>query len=539
MRNKLYSRICAAQVVFILTFIMTAGHVFSQGNQENLADANPKAGTADTVNAEQDIAADKLSVSKNITLDFKDAEIQSVLRIISYKSGVNIVTTPDIIGNVTIRLVDVPWEQALETITKTCGFGFERLSDKIIMVSTLERLAQQRKSLQEAAAIEPLDTQSFVLNFSKAEDVKNSVEKLISPKGKITVESRSNTIIITDIKSNLKLVGDIIKSVDKATPQVMIEARIIETTLGTAEKLGINWTTQVTAAGAKRPTTIPFKRSSDANMFPDVKRQESYSYEPATTTSAAKEVISVTSDFPLIPGLPTTFAEFRNLGYGSFPMSAASDFSFGTLDFSGFKAVLEVLSSRSDTKILSNPRITTLNNQEAKMLVGTIVPIPIYAYSKESGTQTITGYESLEIGIKLIVTPNINERNYITLSIKPSVDEITAWTGPNNERPIVSTRSAETKVMIRDGQTLAMGGLISEKKIKSRRGIPILKDIPIICFLFSKKEDTIDRTELLIFITPRIVKDDVMSSEDVARLEESLGKIKPGKKEAKAKKRNK
>lgn len=529
MKNKLYSRICMLHIVFFLAYFVMAGHVFCQGNPENLANANLKEGVADTVNAEQNNAADRLSASKNITLDFKDADIQSVLRIIAYKSGVNIVTTPDILGNVTIRLVDVPWEQALDTITKTCGFGFERLSDKIIMVSSLERLAQQRKSLQEAAAMEPLDTQAFVLNFSKAEDVKISVEKLISPKGKITVENRSNTILITDIKSNLKLVGDIIKGLDKATPQVMIEARIIETTLGTAEKLGINWTAQITAAGAKRPTTIPFKRDSDGNMFPVPKRTETY----------ANGAITVASDFPLIPGLPTTLSELKALDYGSFPMSSATDFSFGTLDFSGFKAVLEALSSRSNTKILSNPRITTLNNQEAKMLVGTIVPIPTYSYSKETGTQTISGYESLEIGVKLLVTPNINEKSYITLNIKPSVDEIIGYTGPNNERPIVSTRSAETRVMIKDGQTLAMGGLISEKKIKSHRGIPILKDLPVLCYIFGKKEETIDRTELLIFITPRIVKDDIMSSEDVSKLEESLGKIKPGKKEAKTKKRNK
>ncbi len=520
MKKGLYGRSWILHAVFVFTYFLMAGPSFSQDNQGN-------SGLGADVKAEE---VNNMDTSpRNITLDFKDADIQSVLRIIAYKSGVNIVTTPDVIGNVTIRLVDVPWEQTLETITKTCGFGFERVSDKIIMVSTLEKLAQQRKSLQEAAAMEPFDTQAIVLNFSKAEDVKASLEKLVSPKGKITVESRSNTIIITDIKSNLKMVGDIIKSLDKATPQVMIEARIIETTLGTAEKLGINWTTQVTATGAKRPTTIPFNKNSNANMFPDVTREETYS----------SDGITVASDFPLIPGLPTSLTELRQLKYGGFPMSAATDFAFGTLDFSGFKAVLEVLSSRSDTKILSNPRITTLNNQEAKMLVGTIVPIPTYEYSKETGTQTIKGYETLEVGIKLLVTPNINEKNYITLSVKPSVDEITAWTGPNNERPIVSTRSAETRVMIKDGQTLALGGLISEKKIKSRRGIPILKDIPIICILFSKNEDTIDRTELLIFITPRIIKDDVMSQEDFAKLEDSLGKISSAKKETNTKKRNK
>lgn len=504
MKNRLYSRICVLQIVFFLAYFVMVGHVFSQGNQESLTEANPKAGLADTAN-----------LAKNITLDFKDADIQSVLRIISFKSGVNIVTTTDVVGNVTIRLVDVPWEQALDTITKTCGFGYERLSEKIIMISSLEKLAQQRKSLKDASEMEPLDTQAFVLNFSKAEDVKASVEKLISPKGKITLETRSNTIIINDIKSNLKLVGDIIKNLDKVTAQVMIEAKIIETTLGTAEKLGINWTAQATLSGAKRPATFPFPPESNSkwmkNIFP--------------SASSSNTIFPATGAYSFPYNAPAVEDGFL-----------VGDMTFGTLDFSSFKAVLEVLSSRSDTKILSNPRITTLNNQEAKMLVGTIVPIPTYEYSKETGTQTIKGYESLEVGIKLLVTPNINEKQYITLSVKPSVDEITAWTGPNNERPIVSTRSAETRVMIKDGQTLALGGLISEKKIKSHRGIPLLKDIPIIGYLFGKKEDTVDRTELLIFITPRIIKDDIMPAEDMAKLEEYLNKNTSVKKETNIKK---
>ncbi len=516
MKSRLCSRICVLQVVFFLAYFVMAGHVFSQGNQESLADAKPKRGPADTANLEQNNAAEKLSLAKNITLDFKDADIQSVLRIISFKAGVNIVTTTDVVGNVTIRLVDVPWEQALDTITKTCGFGYERLSDKIIMISSLEKLAQQRKSLKDASEMEPLDTQAFVLNFSKAEDIQKSMEKLVSAKGKITVESRSNTIIITDIKSNLKLVGDIIKDLDTATPQVMIEAKIIETTLGTAEKLGINWTLKVTATGAKRPTTFPFEPKGDASWMKK--------YFPAASSSNAYFSSTNPYSFPFVA---PAFEDGAILG----------DMLYGTLNFGEFQSVLEILSSRSNTKILSNPRITTLNNQEAKMLVGTIVPIPTYEYSKETGTQTIKGYETLEVGIKLLVTPNINEKHYITLSVKPSVDEITSWTGPNNERPIVSTRSAETRVMIKDGQTLALGGLISEKKIKSHRGIPLLKDIPLIGYLFGKKEDTVDRTELLIFITPRIIKDEAMPAEDMAKLEEYLNKNTAVKKETNIKKR--
>ncbi|MBU0549086.1 MAG: hypothetical protein KJ838_02035, partial [Candidatus Omnitrophica bacterium] len=125
----------------------------------------------------QAVESEDISVSGNVTLDFKEADIRSVLRIISYKAGVNVVATPEVMGAVTIRLVEVPWENALDTIVKTYGFGYEWLNKKVIMVSTLEKLAEQRKVQEEAAEKEPLDTQSFPLNFSKVEDVKLAVEK--------------------------------------------------------------------------------------------------------------------------------------------------------------------------------------------------------------------------------------------------------------------------------------------------------------------------------------------------------------------------
>lgn len=437
--------------------------------------------------------------AQRVTLDFKDADIKNVLKIISYKAGVNIVATPEVMGNITIKLVDIPWEKALDTVVKTYGFGYEWLSDEVIMVATLDKLAKQRKAQQEAAEMEPLDTQTFVLNFTKAQDIKAAVDKLLSPKGRITMEAHTNTLIITDTKTNVMKIGEVIKRLDKVTPQVIIEAKIIETILGNAEKIGIDWTIKVTAKGAKRPTTIPFEPRGEEKWMKNI-------FPPASPTS---------TEFVTQFGFPFPDADFDS-------GTLQGDFTFGTLDFSQFQAVLEILKSRSDTKTLSNPRITTINNQEAEMFVGSIVPIPIYDYATETGALTIKGYEDKKVGVRLVVTPNINEQNYITLNIKPNVEEITGFTGPNNERPVISSRSAETRVMIKDGQTLVMGGLISEKKIKINRGIPILKDIPVLSFFFSKKEDTVDKTELLIFITPRILKDGQVNVEEVMAAEKRM-----------------
>ncbi|MCX5697157.1 MAG: hypothetical protein NTU54_04215 [Candidatus Omnitrophica bacterium] len=444
-----------------------------------------------------------------VTLDFKDADIRNVLKIISYKSGINIVATPEVMGNVTIRLVGVQWEKALDTIVKTQDFGYEWLNDKVIMVSTLEKLSQQRKARQEAEVAEPVDTQTFVLNYSRAQDIKNALEKLVSTRGNITLESRTNTVIITDIKSNLLKIGEIIRQLDKMTPQVMIEAKIIETSLGSTDKLGIDWTLKIAASGAKRPTTLPFEAENigtGRNFLPKVQVPSELRDVTTTTYNDAGVAINTTTE-------QKTFSKLSS----GFPAVSADQFIFGTLDFSTMQVVMEFLKARVKTRILSNPRITTLNNQEARMMVGKVVPIPTYAYSKETGNQVISGYQDMSVGVKLIVTPYINEHDYITLNVNPSVDDIIGTTGPNGERPVISTRSADTKVMIKDGQTLVIGGLISENKINSRKAIPFLGEIPILNLIFGSKEGTVNRTELLIFITPHIIKE-----ADFARSEELL-----------------
>ncbi|RJO63974.1 MAG: type IV pilus secretin PilQ [Candidatus Omnitrophota bacterium] len=508
---RVRTRILLILFGLMITFVVRSSLVAQESNATSVqgkdnetavqeqAEAGEVFGNTAESPSEMSLKANGSAAQKNVTLDFKDADIRNVLKIISYKAGVNIVVTPDVVGNVNMRLVDVPWQNALDTIVKTYGFGYEWLNDRVIMVSTLARLAEQRKSQEEAMEKEPLDTDTFVLNFSSAIDIKNVLDKLLSARGKITVESRTNTLIVTDTKSTLLKIKEAIQRLDKMTPQVMIEARIIETTLGSSEKLGIDWNLRVALSGPKRPTTWPFTG--------EIKGAGS-KYFPKTTvpTSLVREATTTYSETGAVVGTSYSENTYHSLVAG-FPDVPTGLFTFGTLDMTGLQAVLEVLKSSSDTKIISNPRITTLNNQEAKILVGKVVPIPKYEYSKETGALSISGYEDKEVGVKLIVTPNINEQEYVTLSVKPSVEAIIGSTGPNGERPVISTRSAETNVMIKNGQTLVIGGLISEDKIKSKNGIPILGSLPLLKYLFGRKEDTITKTEMLIFITPHIIRE--------------------------------
>ena len=426
-----------------------------------------------------------------ITIDFKDAEISSVLRVLSAKSGINIVAGKDVSGPVTIRLVDVPWEKALDVILRTYGFAYER-EGNIIRVTTVEDLAK-----------EELITQVLPLNYAEAQGVSDAVAEMLTERGKIKFDERTNLVIVTDIPTNIYKIEKVVKTLDSQTPQVEIEAKIVETTLGKSEKLGIDWQMQVSAAGAKRPTTYPWSTWDQSKMYPQPKADYTY--------AANGEVTGIDSDFDTRGGVPLSHKE--DALFSAFPMApadlgATEYFNFGTLDYTGLQATMEFLITRSDTEVLSNPRITTLNNQEAKITVGTKWPVAHYGYSEDTNNWYITGWEYIQFGILLNVTPVINQDNYITLNVKPEISDLEGTVDFTGAKvPIIATKQAEASVMIKDGRTLVIGGLIKDKMIDERKKLPILGDIPILSLLFSKKVKTIEKRELIIFITPRIIRD--------------------------------
>ena len=403
----------------------------------------------------------------NVSIDFKNADIQNVLRILSLKSGVNIVAGDEVIGKVTIRLTDVPWEKALQIVLRTYGFTYEK-DDNVIRVTTVESMK-----------MEALVTEIFVLNFCIAEDVNLSIQPMLTERGSTSIDVRTNSILVTDTPQSLDTVEMIIKRLDRITPQVMIEAKMIETTLDDNENLGIDWTLGGEVSGSSRKVTFPFDKSKGGTrLFPG----ESL---PQNDPSDA-----------LFPGGNPT----------EFPMVAASDFAFGTLDFTAMKLVMEILKSRTNTKILSSPRIVTMDNQEAEIIVATIWPFPTYEVSEGTGNLIVSGFSKERIGIILTVTPTINQRDYITMKVHPKVSELTTTTTSEGQ-PVTLTREAKTRVIIKDGHTIAIGGLIKEKTVDVVVKVPILGDIPILGYLFKKKDKAVDTTDLLIFITPRIIRD--------------------------------
>jgi len=442
-------------------------------------DANAQSAPA-SAKAEEVVDVEDTSTPGNVTLIFKDADIRTVLHTLSYKSGINIVASSDVEGQVSIRLVDVLWDTALEVILKNHGLASERIGN-IIRVITLSSVAE-----------EELQNEVFVLNYSKAKDVAAAIESTITDRGSVKFDDRTNTIIVTDIPTNLHKVQTVIERLDKRTQQISIEAKIIEARIKDEDELGIDWSVEVAASGSKRPTTFPFER--DRTPFSRTEEDKSIeSYLPIGTTG-----------FP-----SSTSPVFPYVDLGS-DVLGKTDFAFGTLDFTGLQAVLKLLDKNTDTSILSNPTITTLNNQEAKVVVGSIFNIPTYERNDQTGKMEITGYTEKDIGIILTVMPHVNEAQDIVVSLKPEVSAFDQWdnfgSGENAiQAPRFTTRTADTQVMIRDGQTIVIGGLRENTTVKVDKKVPFLGDIPLLGELFKYKEDDIDTKDLLIFVTVRLV----------------------------------
>ncbi len=442
---------------------------------------------AEKAEAEQEVAEAPLSSPRNVTLDFKEADIRSVLRILSLKSGVNIVAGDDVQGPVSIRLVDVPWEKALDVVLKTYGYAYER-DENIIRVTTFANMES-----------EELHTEVFPLNYATAADLPDLLDKVLSARGSIRADERTNILIVTDVPTNIYKMSRIIERLDQKTPQVLIEGKIMEMTVGDSQRLGIKWNLAAGLSGSTRPTSFPFHAREEPwdidRLFP-LGRTDStsglFGEAGSLTTITKADFPAVTKDGHAVP---------------TFPVADKAEFTFGTLSFSQLSILLEIINDQSDSKVLSEPRITVLNNQEAEILVGEVIAIPVYERNPDTGRIEITGYEDRDVGIKLVVLPQINNDGDIVVALSPSItallgyDELT----PEIKAPRFSTRESNTKVRITNGDTIVVGGLIKEGIVDTRTRVPVLGELPLLEHVFRHTNKTITKTDLLFFITVTVI----------------------------------
>jgi len=405
-----------------------------------------------------------------ISLELKDADIKDVLRTFAKITGLNVVVDPDVSGSVTVNLENVPWDQCLDLILKINRLGYS-VENNVLRVARIERLTQEKSQAaafrKESENAAPLRTITKTLSYAKAAQVKGLLTSqgfILSDRGSVVVDERSNMLIIRDANDRLEGIVNLIDSVDQPNKQVVIEARIVESTRRFARSLGTVWGF-TGAADAEHGTTTGWKFPNWATITGDSNFGGAGS---AATNIAGVGVLS--------------------FAFGDILDSFNLDFTINAAENDGL------------AKIVSSPKVTAQNNEKAHIQSGILLPIQTVA------NQTVT-VQYVDATLSLDVTPQITAEGTVLLDI--DIKKREPLTGVNiagGQNAPISTRDAKTRVMVRDGGTTVIGGIYQFTDNDQKNGIPGLNKLPLIGWLFGNRNIENRHDELLIFITPRIVK---------------------------------
>lgn len=417
-----------------------------------------------------------------ISLDLQDTDIDNALRIIAEVSNLNIIASDDVTGKVTLRLIDVPWDQALDVILKTNGLDKVR-EGNVIRIAPVEKLRQEREALKQLKVsqeeLEPLQVKYIRISYAKASELKPLIETVVSERGVVSYDERSNQIIVKDIGAGVKNVSELISRVDLRTPQVLLETQIVEASRSLLRDLG---------------SSLGFE----------------YKQSPETGNSTGMNFpnsIEVGGS-PLLGGNQSSFPAAVSATGGS-----AINFLLGSADGSkSLDLTLSALETEGRVRIISRPAVATTNNKQAtiKSVEKIRVKTPQGGLSVATGSgasasgASAVATESFEVGIVLEVTPQASPDYYVLLDInaKSSTFGDREVEGVPSERE----RSATSTVLVSSGQTFAMGGIYKTTDNDKVSGVPFFKDIPFIGHFFRGMRTDNSDEELLFFITPRIVE---------------------------------
>ncbi len=406
------------------------------------------------------------------SMDYRNARLEDVLRALAAQANIGLVTPGTLTGSVTLKLKDVTFDEALRHVSDATGVHCAR-SGSVLTVNP-QGVSTRTYNIRYVSASAVRDAISKVLSAQGTADVFNgSVKDDIGKTGELVA---SNTLVVRDNDAKLDEVAALVASLDKRPRQIEIDAKLVEVSLNNDDKMGIEWQLAAHISGATMPTTFPFDKNATGG-----------DYSPTGNTTGG-----TTGGAPFPKGQV-------------FPYASPGDFTFGKLSASEFSVALAFLSSHNKTNLVSNPRISTLENKPAEILVGTVVPIAIYQYSQLGGNLQLSGYEEKRIGVKLAVNPRVTEDGRILMSVHPEISEIVEYRGQFNERPVTSNREASTEVMIKDGETLVIGGLVRETSVETVKKVPFLGDIPFLGALFTSKHTAKEKVELMVFVTPHLL----------------------------------
>ncbi|HEY2634081.1 MAG TPA: type IV pilus secretin PilQ family protein, partial [Steroidobacteraceae bacterium] len=469
--------------------------ISAQGDFEQLAYQSDNQYTIEIKPSLKRAAADekKEYTGERLTLNFQDIDVRSVLQLLADTSGQNIVVSDSVTGNLTLRLQNVPWDQALDIVLRTKGLD-KRRQDNVIIIGPTEELASREKAElaahKEVQELSPTHTEFMQVNYAKVADLAklikttNAKDSMLSPRGTLSIDERTNTLLVQDTADKLADIRRLVQTLDVPVKQVLIEARIVivsdtfERDLGarfgvtSAQKNGSNGLLSVTGNGAGADTMT---QSGISNL---------------ASTGRVTPVSVPILDNRYQVNLP----------------AANTNGSIGVSLLGGSYIVdLELTAAQNEGKseTISSPRVITANQKQATIMQGVEIP---YQESASSGATT-TQFKNAVLSLK--VTPLITPDNRVVLDLDVADDsvgqQVTSATG--GSVPSIDTREIITQVLVNDGQTVVLGGILDTTKTKSANKVPWLGDIPVLGNLFKSTTNINNKTELLIFITPKILRE--------------------------------
>lgn len=405
----------------------------------------------------------KVYTGEPVSLVFDDADIRKVLRLISEISDINLIVSQEVQGSLSLRLQDVPWDQALDLILDIQELGMIQKGNvaRVLPLKKIQAMETERlRSKQEVKRLEDTKTEIFSINYKDANSFEDVIKDILSTQGEVRAIKGSKKIMVNDIPSKLEEVRDLLKQIDEPLKQVMIEARIVEANTSDGIDLGINW---------------GFEYNNDA--------------------SGSIGTSSLDSGSAGLGGAFLLPAQIGTAGLGGALTFGRSGFDSLVLDMR-----ISALETAGKGRVVSSPKVLTLDGETAKIEQGTSIP-----YQSVSQDGTSTQFEDATLALE--VTPEINPDNTIILQILASNSTVgnTVSTGAGSA-PAIDTKEAETKLLLQNGETTVIGGIYVESEQGSETGTPFLKDIPLLGHLFKSRNKSNTRSELLIFITPRIVE---------------------------------
>ncbi len=399
--------------------------------------------------------------------EFQNEEIGQVLALLARQASINIVVSDLVQGFITMRLEGLTPLESIRVIVTAKGLIMDQIDNVYYIKTAAEK------------ASEPTESGHFTFSYAQAKDVLPLLKGQIMAKNNTPqFDDRTNTIYYRDYKSNMDNLELFLESIDRPTQQVMIEARLVEVNANPKQNYGINW----------------------AGVVGGSNQAQAFTYGGAHNLKIED----------LDGALTGTIGDLLLRGSGANPLSAAYG-QFAILSVPQMTATLRLMNEDTDAEFLANPRIVTANNLEAKIEVIRNQPVPQLNFNEQTATAVFGGFEDKTFGNELIVRPTINKDDFVTLQVKPKIsnkigDAVFSFAGAEVASPIIDTRAIESNVLIRSGDTLAIGGLLQDEASKTRAKVPVLGDIPILGYAFQERRNERTKRNLLVFVTPTIIK---------------------------------